>query len=484
MPLRRAKVYRGAADALSGPATSPRAIDIDAALAEWARTGNGLAVAGMLGLGDHVRRLRRGDQHRAAPARAQADAERAARARCWRTRIESHVRRLRDVRRRGPARRLQPRYKRFLRGHRAPSSCRATSSTTSCARVRSAASIRRPARHRSLRPGDPGLAPGQPAADGAAAARRALGAGHRAAARLTAAPSASAPTSPRSSAPWRSWPPRATPPRRRARRRSRFLARMSHELRTPLNGVLGFAQALLQDPRLNPSSPSRSRRSTSRAGTCWTWSTACSTSPRSRPAGSSCSRCRPPCRVLLESCVTLVNPAARHRDVDVALRDDAALPRHVMVDETRLRQVLLNLLSNAIKFSPERGRVELRCFRSGDPDAEGQSRSASRCGTKAPACRRTSARRSSATSCRSSAPARRTAPASDSPSPPTWWTAWTAGSAAPTTPSRAPAAAPCSGPSCRCRRRVPRSPRRRPPRLPRARCARCASSLRTTCRRT
>ena len=36
------------------------------------------------------------------------------------------------------------------------------------------------------------------------------------------------------------------------RAKSQFLANMSHELRTPLNGILGYAQILKQDDKLNP----------------------------------------------------------------------------------------------------------------------------------------------------------------------------------------------------------------------------------------
>ena len=44
---------------------------------------------------------------------------------------------------------------------------------------------------------------------------------------------------------------------------------------------------------------------------------------------------------------------------------DEALPQ-VMVDEDRIRQVLVNLLANAVKFSPPGGHVAVRAHVDGD----------------------------------------------------------------------------------------------------------------------
>jgi signal transduction histidine kinase/DNA-binding NarL/FixJ family response regulator len=144
-----------------------------------------------------------------------------------------------------------------------------------------------------------------------------------------------------------------------SRAKSTFLANMSHEIRTPMNAILGYTQLLLRSPRL-----SRTQLDylevVGRSG---------------------------------EHLLNLINDVlemskieAGHRRLDredidlMALLDDlepmfrlraagkrlafeihraADLPRHIVSDEGKLRQMLVNLLGNAVKFT-ETGGVTAR----------------------------------------------------------------------------------------------------------------------------
>ena len=189
------------------------------------------------------------------------------------------------------------RYRDFYADHRRPSSCPASSSRDMMREGAKRGQYPQAGDDIEAFVRDPGLAPRQQPADRTPAARRPLGAGHRA-----------------RHARWRH---RRHPHRHhraearhgRARRRARpaaaageaktrFLARMSHELRTPLNGVLGLAQALPRDPAL-PEAARAQARTLEMAGPA-----PAGPSPmalldlsRSRPAASSCSqrRRRPAC---------------------------------------------------------------------------------------------------------------------------------------------------------------------------------------------
>ena len=154
--------------------------------------------------------------------------------------------------------------------------------------------------------------------------------------------------------------------------KSRFLARMSHELRTPLNGVLGLAQALADNPAL-PETARAQARTLEMSGRHLLAVANDALDLARIETGRLVLQAAPlSLAALLESCLTMLRPAARHHDVEVLLQAAPDLPRQVVADETRLRQVLLNLLSNAVKFSPERGRVELVCTRDGPQDATGR----------------------------------------------------------------------------------------------------------------
>jgi signal transduction histidine kinase/CheY-like chemotaxis protein/HPt (histidine-containing phosphotransfer) domain-containing protein len=150
--------------------------------------------------------------------------------------------------------------------------------------------------------------------------------------------------------------------------KSQFLARMSHELRTPLNSILGFAQVLLNDPRIIPDQREQlqtlhdaARHLLDLVNGLLDLSKIAAGRLEMRPAPAAL-------RPLLERCATLMGPEVmrkgQHFDMDIS----QDLPAALMVDAMRLRQLLLNLLSNAVKFTPAGGKISLRAI----PSLEGR----------------------------------------------------------------------------------------------------------------
>ncbi len=162
--------------------------------------------------------------------------------------------------------------------------------------------------------------------------------------------------------------------------KSRFLDHMSHEVRTPLNGMLGIADLLLETELTEKQREfvDMSRVSGQQLlaivnnildfsvideGTLKLQKNECDWSN------------------LLESQLKIFRTLAAERQVDVvfSLTIAPGLPRRILCDEKRLRQVLFNLLDNSLKFTP-RGNVAVRVteapttpesFRKDDKDAGG-----------------------------------------------------------------------------------------------------------------
>lgn len=142
--------------------------------------------------------------------------------------------------------------------------------------------------------------------------------------------------------------------------KSRFLARVSHELRTPLNGVLGFAQVLLQDPRLGPEQ--REQVKTLHEAGRHLLDLVNGLLDLSKIEAGRLDLAPQPTaiRPLFNGCATLLEPEVTRKAQSFSLDIDAGLPAAAHLDPTRIRQLLLNLLSNAVKFTPTGGRVDLR----------------------------------------------------------------------------------------------------------------------------
>ncbi len=150
-----------------------------------------------------------------------------------------------------------------------------------------------------------------------------------------------------------------------SRAKSTFLANMSHELRTPLNAVIGFAQVLERRESLK-GEDRESLRIIHRSGEHLLSLINDVLSLSKIEAGALALVRRPfDLPALLEGVREIIRARAEGKGLDLRFEVDRDLPRVVVGDEGKLRQVLINLLGNAVKFT-DKGSASLRVSRLGD----------------------------------------------------------------------------------------------------------------------
>jgi len=143
--------------------------------------------------------------------------------------------------------------------------------------------------------------------------------------------------------------------------KSEFLANMSHEIRTPLTAILGHSDMLCNHPEINES-PERRQQAVQAIHTAGEHLTTIINDildlskieankmvidqvETSLPEG------------LLEV-VNMIRPRAEGKGLKLLIELKTEIPSRVIIDPTRLRQILINLLGNAVKFT-ESGSVTM-----------------------------------------------------------------------------------------------------------------------------
>ncbi|GFK93480.1 Sensory/regulatory protein RpfC [Fundidesulfovibrio magnetotacticus] len=141
------------------------------------------------------------------------------------------------------------------------------------------------------------------------------------------------------------------------RAKSDFLARMSHEIRTPMNAILGMTEMALHAAR-DPLQ--RDHLETAMDSARALLGIVNDTLDLSRiEAGKlALAPARFDLHELARAMVKTLAVSAAPKGLAMNLQLDPRVPRHVLGDAGRLRQVLLNLLGNAVKFTT-RGSVTL-----------------------------------------------------------------------------------------------------------------------------
>lgn len=152
-----------------------------------------------------------------------------------------------------------------------------------------------------------------------------------------------------------------------ARMKSEFLATMSHEIRTPLNGIIGINELLAEEIENEDQLELLQLQNSSSQALLKVINDILDIS-RLEAEGLQLHKETFELPGLLQECMNLFEVIARDKDLKFMLQMAPAIPKVVIADSARIRQILVNLIGNAVKFTPS---GEIRVIVEPDSSEEG-----------------------------------------------------------------------------------------------------------------
>ncbi len=140
--------------------------------------------------------------------------------------------------------------------------------------------------------------------------------------------------------------------------KSEFLANMSHEIRTPLNGIVGFTDLVFRT-ELNDIQEQYLKNVSASAETLMALINDILDFSKIEAGRLELDFEKTDLFDLAESAMDIIKYNAHEKSLELLIDIPPDMPRYIMIDSVRLRQVFMNLLSNAVKFT-KKGEIEFK----------------------------------------------------------------------------------------------------------------------------
>ena len=149
-----------------------------------------------------------------------------------------------------------------------------------------------------------------------------------------------------------------------------FLANMSHELRTPMNAILGFAQLMRRDKTLSDTQCKNLETINRNGQHLLALINDVLQISKIEARHLTLNETTFDLGALLDDLEAIFRVRSKAHDLDINEVREEDVPRYVVGDKGKLRQILINLLSNAVKFTETGGIVTRVRVEQGSGDAK------------------------------------------------------------------------------------------------------------------
>ena len=141
--------------------------------------------------------------------------------------------------------------------------------------------------------------------------------------------------------------------------KSEFLANMSHELRSPLNAILGYSQLMQRDPLLQPGQREYLNTINRSGEHLLALINDVLEISKIEARRTVLNPCTFDLHGMLHDLYAMFRARTDEKGLSFELGESGTIPRYVLADEGKFRQVTINLLGNAVKFT-EKGGIAMR----------------------------------------------------------------------------------------------------------------------------